>query len=109
MSYLRPGRACENRRSVFYTNNSNSVEWEMIDPPKEFPEPKPHVDSHRRKLCHLQSLFLPPNRPPDGLAHLSSLRFLRLGVHFRFCAQLLAAQEGLASRREGNGEVRAQL
>lgn len=51
MSYLRPGRGGENRRSVFYTGNSNSSteEWELVDaPPKDFPEQKPHPDTHRR-------------------------------------------------------------
>ncbi|XP_013859082.1 TBC1 domain family member 2B [Austrofundulus limnaeus] len=50
MSYLRPGRTGENRRSVFYTSNSNSDEWEMIDPPKDLPELKPHLDSHRHSF-----------------------------------------------------------
>lgn len=61
MSYLRPGRTGENRRSVFYTNNS-SEEWEMVDaPPKDFPEQKPHPETHRRKStpCGL-------TRPPSG-------------------------------------------
>ncbi|XP_017261019.2 TBC1 domain family member 2B isoform X2 [Kryptolebias marmoratus] len=51
MSHLRPGRAGENRRSVFYTSNSSSEDWEMIDPPaKDFPEQKPHLDSHRHSF-----------------------------------------------------------
>lgn len=51
MSYLRPGRGPENRRSVFYTGSNNSAEeWELVDaPPKDFLEPKPHPDTHRRK------------------------------------------------------------
>uniref|UniRef100_A0A3Q4AHX1 Rab-GAP TBC domain-containing protein n=1 Tax=Mola mola TaxID=94237 RepID=A0A3Q4AHX1_MOLML len=50
MSYLRPGRGAENRRSVFYTgSNSSTEEWELVDaPPKDFLEPKPHPDTHRR-------------------------------------------------------------
>jgi len=53
MSYLRQGKAGENRRSVFYTtnNNSSSEEWEMVDaPPKDCPEQKHHPDAHRRKF-----------------------------------------------------------
>ncbi|KAM4573148.1 TBC1 domain family member 2B isoform 2-T2 [Odontesthes bonariensis] len=53
MSYLRQGRAGENRRSVFYTtnNNSGSEEWEMVDaPPKDFPEQKHHPDTHRHSF-----------------------------------------------------------
>ncbi|XP_019127789.2 TBC1 domain family member 2B [Larimichthys crocea] len=53
MSYLRPGRGGENRRSVFYTGNSNSSteEWELVDaPPKDFPEQKPHPDTHRHSF-----------------------------------------------------------
>ncbi|XP_008275027.1 TBC1 domain family member 2B isoform X2 [Stegastes partitus] len=51
MSYLRPGRAGDNRRSVFYTNNSSADEWEMVDaPPKDFPEQKPHPDTHRHSF-----------------------------------------------------------
>ncbi|XP_069564809.1 TBC1 domain family member 2B [Brachyistius frenatus] len=51
MSYLRPSRAGDNRRSVFYTSNSNTDEWEMVDaPPKDFPEQKPHLDTHRHSL-----------------------------------------------------------
>lgn len=49
MSYLRPGRGGENRRSVFYTSNSSAEDWELVDaPPKDFPEQKPHPDTHRR-------------------------------------------------------------
>lgn len=49
MSYLRPGRGGENRRSVFYTGNSSAEEWELVDaPPKDFPEQKHHPDAHRR-------------------------------------------------------------
>ncbi|XP_029952898.1 TBC1 domain family member 2B [Salarias fasciatus] len=51
MSYLRPGRAGENRRSVFYTANSSAEEWELVDaPPKDFPEHKPHQDTHRHSF-----------------------------------------------------------
>uniref|UniRef100_A0A8C2WGI3 TBC1 domain family member 2B n=1 Tax=Cyclopterus lumpus TaxID=8103 RepID=A0A8C2WGI3_CYCLU len=47
MSYLRPGRGGESRRSVFYTNsNSNAEEWELVDAPtKDFPEHKHHPDN----------------------------------------------------------------
>lgn len=49
MSYLRPGRGGENRRSVFYTSNHSTEEWELIDaPPKDFPESKHPLDTHRR-------------------------------------------------------------
>lgn len=49
MSYLRPGRGGENRRSVFYTGNSSAEEWELVDaPPKDFLEQKHHPDTHRR-------------------------------------------------------------
>ncbi|XP_070828913.1 TBC1 domain family member 2B [Chaetodon trifascialis] len=49
MSYLRPGRGGENRRSVFYTGNSSSEEWELVDaPPKDFPEQKQHPDTQHR-------------------------------------------------------------
>uniref|UniRef100_A0A673CQY2 Rab-GAP TBC domain-containing protein n=1 Tax=Sphaeramia orbicularis TaxID=375764 RepID=A0A673CQY2_9TELE len=51
MSYLRPGRGGESRRSVFYTGNSNSSsteEWELVDaPPKDFSDSKHHPDTHR--------------------------------------------------------------
>lgn len=48
MSYLRPGRGGESRRSVFYTGNSSAEDWELVDaPPKDFPEQK-HPDTHRR-------------------------------------------------------------
>uniref|UniRef100_A0A8C9ZCR6 TBC1 domain family member 2B n=1 Tax=Sander lucioperca TaxID=283035 RepID=A0A8C9ZCR6_SANLU len=52
MSYLRPGRGGESRRSVFYTNSHNSAEdWELVDaPPKDFPEQKPHPDTHRHSF-----------------------------------------------------------
>ncbi|KAM6937516.1 TBC1 domain family member 2B [Xenentodon cancila] len=51
MSYLRPGRAGENRRSVFYTSNNSSEEWEMVDaPPKDFSEHKPHPETHRHSF-----------------------------------------------------------
>ncbi|KAM9754251.1 TBC1 domain family member 2B [Menidia menidia] len=52
MSYLRQGRAGENRRSVFYTNsNSSSEEWEMVDAPaKDFPEHKHHPEAHRHSF-----------------------------------------------------------
>ncbi|TDH09582.1 hypothetical protein EPR50_G00088650 [Perca flavescens] len=52
MSYLRPGRGGESRRSVFYTNRQNSAEdWELVDaPPKDFPEQKPHPDTHRHSF-----------------------------------------------------------
>ncbi|XP_045892725.1 TBC1 domain family member 2B [Micropterus dolomieu] len=51
MSYLRPGRGGESRRSVFYTNNNSSAEeWELVDaPPKDFPEQK-HPDTHRHSF-----------------------------------------------------------
>ncbi|XP_034390318.1 TBC1 domain family member 2B [Cyclopterus lumpus] len=52
MSYLRPGRGGESRRSVFYTNsNSNAEEWELVDAPtKDFPEHKHHPDAHRHSF-----------------------------------------------------------
>ncbi|XP_035520590.1 TBC1 domain family member 2B [Morone saxatilis] len=51
MSYLRPGRGGENRRSVFYTGNSSAEEWELVDaPPKDFPEQKHHPDTHRHSF-----------------------------------------------------------
>ncbi|KAL7402219.1 hypothetical protein ABVT39_011514 [Epinephelus coioides] len=53
MSYLRPGRGGESRRSVFYThgNSSSAEEWELVDaPPKDFPEQKPHPDTHRHSF-----------------------------------------------------------
>uniref|UniRef100_A0A146W2W9 TBC1 domain family member 2B n=1 Tax=Fundulus heteroclitus TaxID=8078 RepID=A0A146W2W9_FUNHE len=55
MSNLRPGRA-ENRRSVFYAtaaanNNSSSEEWEMVDPPpRDLPEQKHPLDTHRHSF-----------------------------------------------------------
>ncbi|KAF7663225.1 hypothetical protein LDENG_00216100 [Lucifuga dentata] len=50
MSYLRPGRGGENRRSVFYTSN-NAEEWELVDPPpKDISEPKPHPDTYRYSI-----------------------------------------------------------
>ncbi|KAM3609316.1 uncharacterized protein V6R79_012944 [Siganus canaliculatus] len=51
MSYLRPGRGGENRRSVFYTGNSSAEEWELVDaPPKDFLEQKPQPDTHRHSF-----------------------------------------------------------
>ncbi|KAM9376475.1 TBC1 domain family member 2B [Pholidichthys leucotaenia] len=51
MLYLRPGRAGENRRSVFYTSNSNAEEWELVDaPPKDFAEQKPNLNTHRHSI-----------------------------------------------------------
>ncbi|TNN86884.1 TBC1 domain family member 2B [Liparis tanakae] len=53
MSYLRPGRGGESRRSVFYTNSNNNSaeEWELVDAPtKDFPEHKPHPDAHRHSF-----------------------------------------------------------
>ncbi|KAM7396753.1 hypothetical protein PAMP_019770 [Pampus punctatissimus] len=51
MSYLRQGRGGENRRSVFYTSNSSTEEWELVDaPPKDFPEQKHHPDTHRHSV-----------------------------------------------------------
>ncbi|XP_029289389.1 TBC1 domain family member 2B isoform X2 [Cottoperca gobio] len=49
MSYLRPGRGADSKRSVFYTNSNNSAEdWELVDASsKDFPEHKPHADTHR--------------------------------------------------------------
>ncbi|KAK5620148.1 hypothetical protein CRENBAI_001525 [Crenichthys baileyi] len=64
MSNLRPGRA-ENRRSVFYTtnNNSSSEEWEMVDaPPKDFPEQKHHLDTHRHSFGSAFSFDFVRNR-----------------------------------------------
>uniref|UniRef100_A0A8C6SS06 TBC1 domain family, member 2B n=1 Tax=Neogobius melanostomus TaxID=47308 RepID=A0A8C6SS06_9GOBI len=51
MSSLRPGRALESRRSVFYTSNSPAVEeWELLDhPPKELSEPK-HNEAQRHSI-----------------------------------------------------------
>ncbi|KAG7245362.1 hypothetical protein INR49_010812 [Caranx melampygus] len=51
MSYLRQGRGVEGRRSVFYTSNSSTEEWELVDaPPKDFPEQKHHPDTHRHSF-----------------------------------------------------------
>ncbi|XP_041651672.1 TBC1 domain family member 2B [Cheilinus undulatus] len=51
MSMLRPGRGGESRRSVFYTGNSSTEEWELVDaPPKDFPEVKHHPDTHRHSF-----------------------------------------------------------
>lgn len=53
MSYLRPGRGGESRRSVFYTNSNNNSaeEWELVDAPtKDFPEHKHHPDAHRHSF-----------------------------------------------------------
>ncbi|CAJ1056657.1 TBC1 domain family member 2B isoform X1 [Xyrichtys novacula] len=51
MSILRPGRGGENRRSVFYTGNSSTEEWELVDAPtKDFPEQKQHPDPHRHSF-----------------------------------------------------------
>ncbi|XP_015252770.1 PREDICTED: TBC1 domain family member 2B [Cyprinodon variegatus] len=48
MSNLRPGRA-ENRRSVFYTGNSE--EWELVEaPPKDFPDQKHHLETQRHSF-----------------------------------------------------------
>ncbi|XP_061630462.1 TBC1 domain family member 2B [Phyllopteryx taeniolatus] len=52
MSYLRPGKGGESRRSVFYTgSNSSADEWELVDaPPKDFPEHKHHPDAYRHSF-----------------------------------------------------------
>ncbi|XP_049579269.1 TBC1 domain family member 2B [Syngnathus scovelli] len=52
MSYLRPGRGGDSRRSVFYTgNNSSADEWELVEaPPKDFPEHKHHPEVHRHSF-----------------------------------------------------------
>ncbi|KAM8893153.1 TBC1 domain family member 2B [Spinachia spinachia] len=60
MSYLRPGRGGVSRRSMFYTNSTNSntttssssaEEWELVDAPtKDSPEQKPHTDTHRHSF-----------------------------------------------------------
>uniref|UniRef100_A0A673NQA1 Death-associated protein kinase 2-like n=1 Tax=Sinocyclocheilus rhinocerous TaxID=307959 RepID=A0A673NQA1_9TELE len=54
MSHLRASRGGENRRSVFYT--ANSEDWEMVDPPtKDTPEHKSPPDSQRRESpTHVQ-------------------------------------------------------
>ncbi|KAM8860773.1 TBC1 domain family member 2B [Synchiropus picturatus] len=53
MSYLRPGRGGESRRSVFYTTNNNSSsaeDWELLEAPgKDFTEQK-HHDTHRHSF-----------------------------------------------------------
>uniref|UniRef100_A0A3Q0QU30 TBC1 domain family member 2B n=1 Tax=Amphilophus citrinellus TaxID=61819 RepID=A0A3Q0QU30_AMPCI len=49
MSYLRSGRA-DHRRSMFYTGNSPSEDWELVDPPKDFTEQKNHPDTHRHSF-----------------------------------------------------------
>lgn len=95
MSYLRSGRAGEHRRSMFYTGNSPSEEWELVDPPKDFAEQKNHPDTHRRAsaLCCLnhpafsQGLTLVLSVHSSRGSHVTvaqlvlSLRFLRIGVH----------------------------
>lgn len=48
MSHLRPGRAGENRRSVFYTGGSE--DWEMVDPPTK--DPAPSDCQHRESSSH---------------------------------------------------------
>ncbi|XP_019934881.2 TBC1 domain family member 2B isoform X1 [Paralichthys olivaceus] len=51
MSYLRQGKGAENRRSVFYSGNNSTEEWELVDaPPKDFIEQKPHPDTHRHSF-----------------------------------------------------------
>ncbi|XP_061917132.1 LOW QUALITY PROTEIN: TBC1 domain family member 2B [Entelurus aequoreus] len=51
MSMLRPGRVGDSKRSVFYTGNSSAEEWEMVDAqPINFPEPKPHAETHRHSF-----------------------------------------------------------
>ncbi|CAN9499330.1 unnamed protein product [Ophioblennius macclurei] len=82
MSYLRPGRGGENRRSVFYTANSNPEEWELVDaPPKDFPEHKPHQDTHRHSFgsAFTFDFVRNPSRPKRPLLRdmMSSGRFGR--------------------------------
>ncbi|XP_067090606.1 TBC1 domain family member 2B [Osmerus mordax] len=49
MSHLRAGRGTDNRRSVFYTGNSE--DWELVDAPaRDSPEQKPHPDTHRHSI-----------------------------------------------------------
>ncbi|CAB1446745.1 unnamed protein product [Pleuronectes platessa] len=51
MSYLRQGKGAENRRSVFYTGNNSTEEWELVDaPPKDLIEQKSHPDTLRHSL-----------------------------------------------------------
>lgn len=70
MSYLRPGRGGESRRSVFYTQSSHSAEeWELVDaPPKDFPEQKHHPDTHRRTFTPC-CLILRFHSPEKNLLH----------------------------------------
>ncbi|XP_062245989.1 TBC1 domain family member 2B [Platichthys flesus] len=51
MSYLRQGKGADNRRSVFYTGNNSTEEWELVDaPPKDLIEQKSHPDTLRHSL-----------------------------------------------------------
>ncbi|XP_061678740.1 TBC1 domain family member 2B [Syngnathoides biaculeatus] len=52
MSYLRPGKGAESKRSVFYTgSNSTAEEWELVEaPPKDFHEHKHPPDAHRHSF-----------------------------------------------------------
>ncbi|XP_068595450.1 TBC1 domain family member 2B [Brachionichthys hirsutus] len=45
MSYLRPGRGGESRRSVFYTGSSGAEDWELVDAPL-----KDHPETHRHSF-----------------------------------------------------------
>ncbi|XP_073328561.1 TBC1 domain family member 2B [Pagrus major] len=68
MSYLRTGRGGENRRSVFYTSNSSAEDWELVDaPPKDFPEHKPHPDTHRHSFGSAFDFVRNPSRPKRPL------------------------------------------
>ncbi|XP_019731476.1 TBC1 domain family member 2B isoform X1 [Hippocampus comes] len=69
MSYLRPGRGGESRRSVFYTgNNSSADDWELVDaPPKDFPEHKPHPDTHRHSFGSAFEFVRNSSRPKRPL------------------------------------------
>ncbi|XP_057692114.1 TBC1 domain family member 2B isoform X2 [Corythoichthys intestinalis] len=69
MSYLRPGRAGDSKRSVFYTgNNSSADEWELVDaPPKDFPEHKHHPEIHRHSFGSAFDFVRNSSRPKRPL------------------------------------------
>ncbi|XP_077372958.1 TBC1 domain family member 2B [Festucalex cinctus] len=69
MSYLRPGRGGDSRRSVFYTgNNSSADEWELVDaPPKDFLEHKPHPEVHRHSFGSAFDFVRNSSRPKRPL------------------------------------------
>ncbi|KAM8750836.1 TBC1 domain family member 2B [Acanthopagrus schlegelii] len=123
MSYLRPGRGGENRRSVFYTSNSSAEDWELVDaPPKDFPEQKPHPDTHRHSFGSAFDFVRNPSRPKRPLLRdmMGSGRFGRNSSEnvpaecngskpFELQLRLQSQQEELSRMQQEDAKLREEL